>query len=132
MGTYTGIVARLTKGGNQGITTLLTGVSTVTVTNVSPIPFFTHGIFAVQAADGVSGDFGVEVKGRVGDAEFTVAGRTAISAAGSAVLSAPLYTGYSGSADVDARVGFPMVTSVEFSAVASSGFTATVWFTGKY
>ena len=133
MGTYTGIVAKLVKGGNQGITTLLTGVSTVTVTNANfPIKFFTHGQYAVEVVDGVSGDFGVEVIGAVGGAQFPIAGRSAISAVGGKPLDTLLFTGFSGTAAVDSRAGFPMVTSVEFSGIASAGFTATVWFTGKY
>jgi len=128
MASYNGLIAKLTKGGNQGVTTLLNGVSSMTVdSGVINMPkYFSNGIFAVKTLSGVSGTFGVDIIGAVGDAQIVIAGRTAISAVGSFVVPSALGgTTWSG-------VGFPRPTSVNFSGSNVAGFTASVWFAGEY
>ena len=132
MGSYNGVVASLTKGGNQGVTTLLTGTSAVTVVDSVPQKWITRGFFAVSCTEGVSGTFSVNVVGAVGGATFLICGRTNISGVGSFPLLNPTWVGNSGSATTTNQ-GFPRPVLVNFdSAEDVSGFTASVWLAGEY
>ena len=129
MSNYNGLVALLTKGGDAGVTTLLTGVSFVTVTGSMPGKMFNHGQFAVTCTEGVSGTFAVNVFGAVGGATFIIAGCTNISDVGSFPVPLIVY-GQSGN---HTGTGVPRPIGVNFeSAEDVAGFSASVFFAGDY
>ena len=132
MSTYNGLVCTLARGFTAG-NTLLTGVTSVGVTYSVPAKFFDSGMFGILCTQGVSGSFGVQIIGGVGGSTFAIAGRTAITAAGSYPVPLIAYVGTSG---VNNPLGFPRPYSVEFSTTGISsipvGFTATVFMCGDY
>jgi len=134
MSTFNGVIASLTKAGNAGITTLLSGVSSVTVNSTTPMKYFSGGQFAVIAKNGVSGTFGVEIIGSIGGASFIIAGTTNIGSVGSYPIPFYTYTGVSSGTQL-INPGFPRPAYVNFVSGKSnidSGFTATVTLCGSY
>jgi hypothetical protein len=133
MATWNGLVCGKTLDGStlsqlQGSTQ----VSYVSAGAAVPAKFFSHGQFGIQLLNGVSGVFGVQIVGSVGGATYVIAGRTNISAVGGFPVPLIAYVGTSGA---PVNYGIPRPAYVAFGGVGNTttiGFTANVFFAGRY
>ena len=127
MPSYNGLLAtRTTLGDTQSV--LINPVAAV------PAKFFTSGHLAFTAVGGVSGAIGIEVIGAVGGATFAIAGKSAISGAGS--LPMPLYT-WTGNSGTANSLGFPRPFGVEIGGVSQAAtravsYSVSVYVCGEY
>jgi len=134
MSTYNGFISSLTLNGSTVSQTMGATPSNTVIGTAVPNKYFANGQFAVQATQGVSGSFYVNVIGAVGGATYVIAGRTGINAVGGFPVPQFLYVGASGSIT---QVGIPRPAFVQWGSGTGStsaviGFTATLYFAGTY
>ena len=124
MASYNGLVAQLILDGSTASEVL--GATAVTYVNaVSAVPhkWFNSGLFAVKAADGISGAYSCIIVGAIGGATTVIAGMTGGTTLASNIIGA---TG-------SASFGFPRPAYVQVGAADGVlGVTLNVWLAGNY